>query len=563
MLQNMRTSRGRTAVARAMAMALLLAVCLQTTLAAEAADSGKNQRPPRVNVLFIAIDDLRPELGCFGHKLVKSPNIDRLAAGGVRFERAYCQQAICGPSRASLMTGLRPDSVGVVHNETYFRDTRPEIVTLPEHFKNHGFDTLYQGKIYHGRFVDAERSWSRKPVAVKRLLPPDVGGYQLPESQALVRQRREEVQREFPGLPVGGLDCGPATEAADVPDEAYADGHTAAVAVRTLQELKDKPFFFGVGFLKPHLPFVAPKKYWDLYDPKDIELATNCFAPKNATSLGLHSSFELRTRVGIPKSGPIDDELARHLIHGYLACVSYVDAQVGKVLDELDRLGLAENTVVMLWGDHGWHLGQHGIWGKATNYEIATRAPLVVRAPWMSAKGASSRALVEFVDMYPTLCELAGVPLPAHLEGASFAPLLSEPDLPWKKAAFSQFPSPALREWAALPLSEPMRKTFFGPLIREAEARLEAESPARYNRERYENHVMGYTMRTDRHRLVRWVDLTHPDGEPIAVELYDHQIDPEENVNLANEPQYADVVASLTAQMKAGWRAALPEPHVR
>ena len=336
----------------------------------------------RVNVLFLAIDDLRPELGCYGHPLAKSPNIDRLASQGVLFHRAYCQEAICSPSRASLMTGLRPDSLGVTENVTYFRDVKPDVVTLPQHFREHGYKTVFVGKIYHGSMIDKEKSWSGNPTFGPPYLPQPLQGYQLPASRATIERNTEELTAKYgPEIARSGLIQGPVTECADVPDNAYQDGLTADAAVLTLRQLKDKPFFFGVGFHKPHLPFIAPKKYWDLYDPADLELADHPFQPKDAPSIGLHASFELRTREGVPKYGQIDDKLARHLLHAYLACVSYVDAQIGKVLEELDQLGLRENTVIMLWGDHGWHLGEHGIWGKATNYEIATRVPLIVVPP--------------------------------------------------------------------------------------------------------------------------------------------------------------------------------------
>jgi iduronate 2-sulfatase len=511
----------------------------------------------KTNVLFVAIDDLRPELGCYGHPLAKTPNIDRLASRGVRFDRAYCQEAICSPSRASLMTGMRPNSLGVTDNVTYFRDTKPDVVTLPQHFRNHGYETVYIGKIYHGRMIDKEKSWSRPARFGKPYQPRAMRGYQLPQSREIIRRNTEKMTAKYGELAKQGLIQGPVTECADVPDNAYQDGITADAAVLTLRELNEKPFFLAAGFLKPHLPFIAPKKYWDLYDPDEIELADNPFKPKNAPSIGLHASFELRTRDGVPKYGPIDDRLARHLLHAYLACASYVDAQTGKILDELDRLGLRQNTIILLWGDHGWHLGEYGIWGKATNYEIATRVPLICSPPGGRDKPAATSALVELIDMYPTLCEMAGLPLPDHLEGHSFAPLIHDPDRPWKTAAFSQFPCPSLREWAAMPLSEGMRETFFGPLIRDVETQLAKESPL-YSRRLYENHVMGYTMRTDRYRLVLWVDERSRQGEPIAVELYDHQNDPDENVNLAGAPEHAQLIQNLTDQVWSGWRDALP-----
>ncbi|MFP6763407.1 MAG: sulfatase-like hydrolase/transferase, partial [Planctomycetaceae bacterium] len=239
-----------------------------------------------------------------------------------------------------------------------------------------------------------------------------------------------------------------------------------------MQKKSNVPLFLALGLTKPHLDFIAPKKYWDMYDPADIRLATQTTGPQDGAATGLHASFELRTRHGIPKSGPIGDDLARTLLHGYYACVSYADAQVGLMLEALEEAGVRDNTIIIVWGDHGWHLGDMGIWGKATNYEIATRVPLIIWTPDMTTGGQSTEALVELIDMYPTLCELAGLPVPDHVEGHSFAPLLKQPNRPWKRAAFSQFPNPALREWAANPLSAGMRQTFFGPLIEDVEGRI-------------------------------------------------------------------------------------------
>jgi iduronate 2-sulfatase len=263
----------------------------------------------------------------------------------------------------------------------------------------------------------------------------------------------------------------------------------------------------------------------------------------------LHASFELRTRHGIPKTGPIGDQLARTLLHAYYACVSYVDAQIGLMIGALEEAGVRDNTIIIVWGDHGWHLGEMGIWGKATNYEIATRVPLIVWTPDMMARGKSTKALVELVDIYPSLCELAGLPLPEHLEGKSFVPLLNDPDQEWKTAAVSQFPNPALREWAANPLSEGMRQTFFGPLIEEVEAKIIKQQGKRWNRDLFENHLMGYTLRTGRHRLVVWRDHRDPKAEPVFVELYDHQSDPSETTNIAAD--HAELVRKLSAQLDA------------
>ena len=313
---------------------------------------------------------------------------------------------------------------------------------------------------------------------------------------------------------------GPAYECADVPDNTYTDGKVADLAVKTLQEIskKPEPFFLAVGFIKPHLPFVSPKKYWDLYDPAKIELAPNPFLPKDAPPYAILPGGELRLYHDIPE-GHIPDDLARTLKHGYYAGVSFTDAQVGKVLAELDRLGLRKNTIVILWGDHGWKLGEHDAWCKHSNVENDVNAPLLLSVPGMKHPGAHTDALVEFVDIYPTLSELAGLPLPSHLEGTSLKPLLDDPQRPWKSAAFSQYPRSG-------------GKTGAGAL-------------------------MGYTMRTDRHRFTVWVgrkDHTEVD----AIELYDHRNDPQENTNIANNPANAQLVKQLMEQWKQGWKGAKP-----
>ncbi len=497
----------------------------------------------RPNILFIAIDDLRPELGCYGSPIAKSPNLDQLAADGMLFNRAYCQQAICSPSRASLMTGARPDTIGVVENTAYFRELNPDIVTLPQHLIGHGYETVYCGKIYHGKMLDKEKSWSRGPawnkMKIKRVKTP--GGYALPENQKLRLENEKKMYAKYGKEGSSGLVHGPAYEAADVEDHVYGDGFNTELAIATLKShlswKPNKPLFLGLGFTKPHLNFVAPKRYWDMYDPKDIKLATQTKAPKNGAATGIHASFELRVRHGIPKYGPIGDELSRTLLHGYYACVSYVDAQIGKMLKALDEAGVRDNTTIIVWGDHGWHLGEMGVWGKATNYEIAARVPLLIWTPDMKARGTKTDALVELVDIYPTLCELVGVPLPQHLEGRSFVPLLDNPNRMWKQAALSQFPNPALREWAANPLSSGMRQTFFGPLIKDVEAGIIKQQGKTWDRELFEKHLMGYSMRTDRYRLVSWRDHRNKLSTPLYTELYDHNTDPTETVNIAGEKE--------------------------
>jgi arylsulfatase A-like enzyme len=471
--------------------------------------------PPedKLNVLFIAVDDLRPELNCYGATHIQSPNIDKLAQTGVMFNRAYCQQAVCSPSRTSLLTGLRPDSTKVYDLETHFRDTVPDVIALPQQFKNHGYHTVGMGKIYHGS-LDDELSWS-EPHRVSK-----AGGYQLPANQELIARKAAELKKKkVKGKKLSRGARGPATECADVPDDAYPDGATAKMAVETLGRLakQDKPFFLAVGFLKPHLPFNSPKRYWDLYDRGEIKLADNPFPPKGVTEFSLTGFGELRAYEGIPKEGPVSDEQALELKHGYYASVSYTDAQIGRVVDELERLGLRDNTVIVLWGDHGWKLGEHGEWCKHTNFENDTRVVLMVSAPGAKANGRSSDGLVEFVDIYPTLCDLAGLPKPGHLEGTSFAPLLNAPDRPWETAAFSQYP-----------------------------------------RGRDGVSVMGYSIRTDRYRFIDWVNRKNPE-QVLAVELYDHANDPAENENIAGDPANSRLVENLRAQLRAGWRGALPK----
>ncbi|MGY8647177.1 MAG: sulfatase [Verrucomicrobiales bacterium] len=512
-----------------------------------------DQSSKRPNILFIAIDDMRPEFGCYGSPIAITPNIDKLATQGLLFNRAYCQQAICSPSRASIMTGTRPDTNGVIENYTYFRDANPDIVTLPQHFRTHGYETVNMGKIYHGKFNDLEKSWSRKPASNLVKTRPIPGGYGLPANQKIRRDNRQAVIDKYGKDKVGGLTSnGPAYEAADVPDHSFIDGHSALLAVATLnQHLEtkpEKPLFIGLGFSKPHLHFIAPKKYWDLYDPKEIPAAKHQNPPKGGAATGLHASFELRVRHGIPKTGDMGPELSNTLMHAYLACASYVDAQVGLVLDALDKSGQRDNTIVILWGDHGWHLGDMGVWGKATNYEIATRVPMILHTPDMkNAAGKKTEALVELVDMYPTLCDLAGLPIPKHLEGTSLTPLLENPKGQVKDFALSQYPNPALREWAANPLAPAMRETFFGPLIKEVEAGIIKQMGEKWDRDLFENHLMGYSLRTERYRLIEWRDYRDLSKPAIFTELYDHKKDSAETVNVA--AKRPKVVKKLNAKL--------------
>lgn len=519
---------------------------------------GSVQAAENPNILFIAVDDLRPELGCYDSPIAVSPNLDALSKDGLLFERAYCQQAICRPSRASLMTGARPDTTGLYHNYVALRELQPDILTLPQHFISHGYETVYVGKIFHNGDTDDGISWSRKPVKWLKNVPRPKGPYALARNNRMKANNLKAMLAKYGETAQRGLAAGPAYEKADVPDTAYVDGYNTELAIATLNQLtkqKDKPFFLAMGYKQPHLNWTAPKKYWDLYDREKIPMATETDAPKGGAVMGLHASFELRTRAGIPKYGPLGPDLSRTLKHAYLASVSYIDAQIGKVIGALETTGVRDNTIIIVWGDHGWHIGDMGVWGKATNYEIATRVPLIIWTPEMKLRGKKTKALIELVDIYPTLCELAGVPKPKHLEGHSFVPLIEKPDQPWKKAAFSQYPNPALREWAANPLSQGMRETWFGPLIKDVEQRIIDQQGSKWNRELFEKHLMGYTMRTNRYRLVVWSDLRDREAEPVFVELFDHDTDPHETKSIASENP--ELVSRLKSQMKAGWRSAL------
>ena len=519
----------------------------------------------RPNILFIGIDDLRPELGCYGSDIAVSPNLDKLATQGLLFENAYCQQAICGPSRASLLTGIRPETSGVFHNYIKFREANPDVVTLPQHFKNNGYETVYTGKIFHHGDLDDEKSWSRLPAldSMKGVKKPV--GFALKKNNEDRVKTKKEMVAKYGAVAKYGLASGVAYESADVSDNTYSDGYNTELAIATMKEMNaksDKPFFLGLGFNKPHLNWVAPKKYWDLYDRKKIKLSTQTESPENGATMGLHPSFELRVRSGIPKKGPIDKELAITLKHAYLACVSYVDAQIGKMIEALEKEGLRENTIIIVWSDHGWHLGDMGIWGKATNYEIATRVPLLIWTPDMpkGSQGKTTDALVELVDMYPTLADLAGLEIPKHVEGTSFKPLLSNPETPWKTAAFSQFPSPALREWGAFPIRQAMRETYFGPLLKEVEEKIKDQQKEKWDRDLFENNLMGYAMRTAQYRFIVWKDRENKQKAPVFIELYDHQKDPLETKNIANEN--SELVDKLMIQFNKGWEGNTPKKAI-
>lgn len=465
------------------------------------------------NVLFIAVDDMRPELGCYGAEHVITPHIDKLASRGVLFEHAYCQQAICGPSRASILTGLRPDSSKIHGNHAHYRDTVPGIITLPQQFKNNGYHSYAAGKINHGVFpkgmapkwdvMGDPESWSE---------PAFRPGPRYYYTEDGIKAAQAIFKKRFKKRPISEWDqyltFGPLTEAPDVSDDTLYDGQVASKAVEKLKEFSqtEQPFFLAVGFIKPHTPYIAPKKYWDLYQRDQIELAPNPDYPTGAPAFAGHNSSEIRRYTDQKKRGPFPEDEQRKTKHAYYACISYIDAQVGRILTELDKQGLRDNTIVILWSDHGYHLGEQNLWGKTTNYELDTRVNLICHAPNKAGNGKKTAALVELVDIYPTLLELAGLPAAQHCEGKSFGPLLENPQQAWKPAAYSQYP-------------KGKRK--------------------------------GYALTDGRFRYVEWSEA----GEIIARELYDHQTDPHETTNISEQqPKEVERLSKLLNRGQ-GWKS--------
>ncbi|WP_411847000.1 sulfatase [Roseibacillus persicicus] len=374
--------------------------------------------PPRPNILFLAIDDLRPELGCYGDTVVKSPHLDQLAQEGILFERAYCQVAVCGASRASMMTGILPTATRYVDYLTTIDADTPGAITLAQHFQDHGYTTLANGKILHTASDASQRSWSR-PVQYPKI------SHQTHLDPASINSGDQKGKKRF-------------FESPEVEDTAYTDGLTAENTIADLRRLKKKggPFFLGCGFIRPHLPFYAPKKYWDLYDEKTLPLAPNRYRPKDYPK-ELNSSREFKT-YDLAGFDPSSEAFHRKMRHGYFASTSYVDTLVGKVLAELKDLGLDQNTIVVVWGDHGWHLGEHTFWGKHNTLHNATRVPLIVRVPGKPA-GLRTQALVQSVDLFPTLCALAGLDTPPSVQGQSFAKLLDNPAASHQTAVYNRF----------------------------------------------------------------------------------------------------------------------------
>lgn len=447
------------------------------------APSPASAAPAKRNVLFIAVDDMNNDLGCYGHPFVQSPNIDRLAARGLRFDRAYCQFPLCSPSRSSLLTGLRPDTTRVFDLQYHFRQGLPEVVTLPQLFMRHGYYVARVGKLYHygnpgdigTSGLDDRVSWSERfnPAGRdKTALEPDIMNY--------TPKRGLGAAMAFLADPTGT-------------DTEHTDGKVAAQTIQLLEAHKDKPFFIAAGFYKPHCPWVTPKKYFDLYPLSEIALP-----PITPQTTNDYPPLALASTRPWPYFGVTPDQ-ARECKRAYYAAISFVDAQIGRVLDAVDRLGLRENTVIVFWSDHGYHLGEHGLWFKQSCFEESARVPLIISVPGQKTAGQASSRPVELVDLYPTLADLANLTPPDHLEGFSLRPLVTDPKAEWDHPAYTQVQRGA---------------------------------------------VPGHSVRTERWRYTEWGFGAK------GIELYDHSHDPQELHNLAHDAKYAGVVAELKALLK-------------
>ena len=446
----------------------------------------------RPNILFIAVDDLRPVIGCYGDSLAITPNIDRLASDGLLFNQAYCQVAVCNPSRASLMTGQRPDKLGVWTLPIHFREAQPDAITMPQWFRKFGYTAVSHGKIYHNPTPDPQ-SWSEPIRKLPSLPSPYPNG-----TGAIVKAAKKELPKnDWRKTSLRR----PSTAAPDLPDNKVLDGARTDMAIEDLRRLgkQDEPFFLAMGYIRPHLAWVAPKKYWEMHDPAKLPVVEDPKITENTPRFALHNNSELSHYVDLidmPK--PWDDqtlsqEKARHLVHGYYACVSYVDAQIGRLLDALEEEGLAEDTIVVLWSDHGWKLGKYRGWGKMTNYEIDARVPMIISARGMKAQfptaGQRTDQLAELLDLFPTLCEMAQIDTPDFVDGKSLVPVLEDVNVAVHDHSVSQ-----------------------------------------YYRRNDGNAVMGYSIRTMTHRMIEWREFKT--GELVVRELYDHQTDHSETTNL-------------------------------
>ena len=484
------------------------------------------------NILFISVDDLKPMFNSYGHEDMITPNIDALAAKGTSFLNTSTQQAICAPSRASLLTGLYPDNTRVWDLETQIRDENPNVVTLPQHFKDNGYYSVGLGKIFDNRSVDNNydgNSWSTQflqgmPNQYYHSNDAGRSGYQDPLVHQAINQYnnyissnnitstngKREARKLFPLSK-------PSTEGnQDLPDDGYVDGARTNYALIKMEEAANsgKPFFLAVGYTKPHLPFVAPNKYWDMYNRSTISIHPEQGRDNSIPSIAFHNNHELVNNYSdIPLNGNITVDKQKELIHGYKACVSYVDAQVGILLSKLDELGLSSNTIVVLWGDHGWHLGDHGLWIKHTNFEQAVSSPMIIYSPDHGLENNKTYSPVELLDIYPTLCDLADISIPNEVEGKSIKEVMIDPGHKVRHAALAQ-----------------------------------------YTRMSNGNRVMGYSLRDERYRYTKWIQMDYRNGErygsTIACEFYDYEIDYFEKVNRCSDDTYSDIIAGFELEFK-------------
>ncbi|MCE5205408.1 MAG: sulfatase [Porphyromonadaceae bacterium] len=495
--------------------------------AAQTSEAARQVKQEKMNVLLIMVDDMKPNLGCYGDRNAVSPNIDALAARGTVFRKNYCQVAVSGPTRVSLLTGLRPDNNQVWTMPRPMREIYPDIISMPQYFRSLGYQTAGMGKIFDYRNVDAGNdtlSWSIPFLSEwayynKNTERPN-GGYMSPETKMRQIKARQEAEalglKDRPYRQYVNSQASPSTECADVPDDAYMDGALAKLASVTIGKLavetkQGQPFFLAVGFRKPHLPFVAPKKYWDLYDREKMPLAEFTEKPKNAPNVAFSTYLEILDYSDIPplytfsdfnkNSGNIYIDKQKELIHGYYACISYTDALIGEVINALKKNNIDKNTIIILVGDHGWHLGDHGLWAKNTNFEQATRSLMIISDPRI--KSSVTDNVTEFIDIFPTLCSMAGLPMAPHIDGVDLTELMKEPSKEVKEVAVSQFSR--------------------------------------------EHEVMGYSLRDTRYRYTVWFSknyrTTLPYDENLVVgrELYDYYADPLETVNQVDNKKYAEI----------------------
>lgn len=465
-------------------------------LSGRAADAPRAPQTP-LNVLLITADDLNTFLGCYRHPEVKTPNIDQLAGRALVFDRAYCQQSLSNATRASFLTGVRPDTLKIWDLHARLREVYPNAVTLPEYFKAHGYDTRAIGKIFHNE--------DKTPPGHVPMYDP--ASWSQPPTRAEAYHWQDWPDPKQPNGPPGKQTP---TGAFAVEDAAFFDGKIADEAVQALASLKAKgqPFFLAVGFWKPHMPFTAPQKYWDMYTRDAIGAPGNPLPPVGSPAIAQHDNPEPRAYQGMPKTGAFSSEQAAQMRHGYFAGVSFLDAQVGRLLEGLERLGLADRTLVVFLGDEGYHLGEQGLWCKGSNYELGLRVPLMIALPGSLSQGRRTQALVELVDLFPTLAQLAGLPPPTSTQGESFARLFNDPSQPGRASTLSENPRPAYKKsWT----------------------------------------VMGYSLRTERYRYIEW--RNRADGAVVGAELYDFADGGVETRNIADDPACAAVKKQLAQQL--------------